>query len=138
MVATPLLEAGLLSRFAARAAAQESLPQALAGLALGAPSQERDRVAELGEQLAASRLAATASAQDCTVLPEGVIPTADDDGDRLTNAVESCLGTDYINADTADGIATATRSGLAERQNLDDDPLQSDCAASKTVVESGW
>ncbi|MFN8475367.1 MAG: Ig-like domain-containing protein [Anaerolineae bacterium] len=129
LLAAPLLQAVLMSRYATHAAAQESLPQAVADLGLGPSPTERDRVAELRADLAASGPAATTIVNDCLTLPEGVSAAGDDDHDGLTNGIERCLGTDYLNADTdGDGIndGDEVKGFVVGSKTWTTDPLQRD------------
>jgi hypothetical protein len=43
---------------------------------------------------------AQAQVDDCGVLPTGIAPDSDPDGDTLVSSLESCLGTDFLNADS--------------------------------------
>ncbi len=128
LVAAPLLQAVLMSRYAARAAAQEPLPQVMADLGLAPSPTERDRVAELRGEMAAARSSSVA-ATDCMTLPEGVSASGDDDHDGLTNGVERCLGTDYLSADTdGDGLGDGdeVKGFVVGGKTWTTDPLQRD------------
>ncbi|MFN8482269.1 MAG: Ig-like domain-containing protein [Anaerolineae bacterium] len=129
LLAAPLLQAVLMSRYAARAAAQESLPQAVADLGLGQSPAEPDRVSVLHADLAQAGAAKTAGVNDCLTLPQGVSASGDDDHDGLTNGVERCLGTDYLNADTdGDGISDGdeVKGFVVGGKTWATDPLQRD------------
>ncbi len=115
LVATPLAQASQVARFHERVKARETLPEALSGLGLTESPHEPDRIAALAAQFSpahpspptASTEAAglTTAVADCSVLPDGVDPNGDDDGDGLSNKTERCQGTDYRLADTdGDGI----------------------------------
>ncbi|MFN8474924.1 MAG: NosD domain-containing protein [Anaerolineae bacterium] len=129
LLAAPLLEAVLMSRYATRVAAQEPLPQAVASLGLAPSPAEPDRIAALRADMAKTGPAATASMNDCLTLPQGVSASGDEDHDGLTNGVERCLGTDYLNADTdGDGISDGdeVKGFTLNGKTWTTDPLQRD------------